>query len=149
MENSTNDLCAGDIPYLEYVYPNPKQFFSFLYTWCRVLLVHTGYSAALCTVVGSFTLVAFPIPGIDNVQKDWIQKGISCFAVLIIFFMTAFSNKCATMGMQVLTILQISIVSFVVICGIAHAGNLKASFFLLSFAYFIYSRCIPICSKSK
>lgn len=38
---------GGDLPYLEFVYRKPRQLASFLYCFCRVILIHTGFTAAL------------------------------------------------------------------------------------------------------
>lgn len=38
---------GGDLPYLEFIYRKPRQFASFLFCFCRVILIHTGETAAL------------------------------------------------------------------------------------------------------
>ncbi|KAI9164507.1 hypothetical protein H9P43_008366 [Blastocladiella emersonii ATCC 22665] len=109
---------GGDMPYLEYVYKKPKQFFSFLYSWARVLLVHTGYSAALSTVVGIYLLYAFPLGPSAKPYEEWITKGIAVACMTTVFALTAFSNRVATQTTSVITMVKILIVFFVVISGI-------------------------------
>ncbi|ORZ38775.1 amino acid/polyamine transporter I, partial [Catenaria anguillulae PL171] len=114
---------GGDAPYLEYVYRKPKLFFSFLYCWCRVLLIHTGYTAALSTVVGIYALYAFPLSKEMKVYEEWITKGIAVVTMSIIFAICAFSNRIATKTTTAITFVKVLIVIFVVVSGVILAAG--------------------------
>ncbi|KAI9216440.1 amino acid/polyamine transporter I [Blastocladiella britannica] len=112
---------GGDTPYLEYAYKSPRQFFSFLYCFGRVLLVHTGYSAALSTVVGIYLTYAFPLSDSLKPYAEWVTKGIAVVAMTLVFLLCAFSNKVATKTTSIITILKIGMVLFVAVSGAAFA----------------------------
>ncbi|KAI9218622.1 amino acid/polyamine transporter I, partial [Blastocladiella britannica] len=112
---------GGDAPYLEYAYKSPRQFFSFLFCFCRVLLVHTGYSAALSTVVGIYLMYAFPLSEELKPHTEWITKGIAVVAMTLVFLLCAFSNKVATRATSYMTLLKIAMVLFVAGSGLLFA----------------------------
>lgn len=115
---------GGDTPYLEYTYKRPKQMMSFLYCWCRVLLAHTGYTAALCIIVGNYFFVVFPLdPNGLGRYAGWLGKVIALMALVSIWAICAFSTEIATKATSVITMTKILTVVFVVISGIVFAAG--------------------------
>ncbi|KNE55365.1 hypothetical protein AMAG_01265 [Allomyces macrogynus ATCC 38327] len=114
---------GGDLPYLEFIYRKPKQLMAFLYCWCRIVLVHTGYTAALGTVVAIYLKYAFPLAGAALDYEEWVTKAIAVATITTVFCLLAFSNTIATKSTSIITALKLVIILFVVVTGIVMAAG--------------------------
>lgn len=113
---------GGDIVYLNYAFKKPAQFFSFLYCWCRVLLINPSYVASMSILAGDYLYRTFdPLSQKDPApydSVDLIKKGIRLVFLLCVFLLCAFSNVIATRTSTIITGLKLLIVLFVLIAAI-------------------------------
>ncbi|KAJ1506102.1 b(0,+)-type amino acid transporter 1 [Coelomomyces lativittatus] len=113
---------GGDISYLDCAYPSPPQFFSFLYCWCRVLLINPAYVASMSILAGDYLYRTFDPDVSSSIppygQIDWIKKAISFVFLSCLFLLCAFSNVIATRASTIITGLKLVIVGFVLVSAI-------------------------------
>ncbi|KAL7746673.1 hypothetical protein RI367_007952 [Sorochytrium milnesiophthora] len=119
---------GGDMPYLEYAYRHPRQLLSFLYSWARILLVHTGYSAGLAVAASKNILCGFldtniQIEDLALKQKEatrqaLIRKVVAVSVLTLVILVCAVSNRFANASMKLITAVKICVLAFVVVTGI-------------------------------
>lgn len=110
-------VSGGDMPYLEHAFKKPYKFLSFLYCWCRCVVVHPGYCAALASICGNFALIPFNPP--DNAATNWMKKCIGTVVLTVILWLCSYSTNATNRIGTTITVIKSLNLCFVGFTGVA------------------------------